>query len=148
MSTMSAVVLERVGPPVALQIPNLTISVLTPRQGFIQILSSGLTCSEVRVRGRAAEVSSRLAIVAASRNPLAPPGALTGDGVQRIRHSRLCPIEDIPHGVRGTVRSGQATDLPAGDPAGRRCCPAPPGTAATSVAPVHLLDEIAGPLGD
>jgi hypothetical protein len=69
----------------------------------------------------------------------------TGDGVQPIRHSRLCPIEDIPHGVRVTAHSGQATDLPAGDPAGRRCCPAPPGAAAPSIAPVYLRLTLAHP---
>jgi NADPH:quinone reductase-like Zn-dependent oxidoreductase len=52
---MSAVVLERVGQPVALQIRNLTISVLTPRQVLIKIVSSGLTWSEVRVRVGAPE---------------------------------------------------------------------------------------------
>ena len=100
MSTMSAVVLQRVGPPEALQIRNLTISVLTPGQVLIQIASFGLKWSEVRVRVGAAEVSSGSAITAALTQPACTAWCASGDAGQRIGHSRLCPIEDIPRGLR------------------------------------------------
>jgi hypothetical protein len=77
MSTMSAVVLQRVGPPEALQIRNLTISVLTPPgQVLIQIASFGLKWSEVRVRVGLLRFPRVRRSRPPSRNPLAPPGAL------------------------------------------------------------------------